>query len=103
MKHKISAIVALAATATAFPRMQEMREQLADLESRAPIAEPEPQGLSGALDSLGDLIPGLLGSVTEGTLDLSNKRPEPGYPFIAPGPGDSRGPCPGLNLLANHG
>ncbi|KAL2803087.1 Chloroperoxidase [Aspergillus granulosus] len=23
--------------------------------------------------------------------------------WIAPGPGDSRGPCPGLNTLANHG
>lgn len=25
------------------------------------------------------------------------------YPFVAPGPGDKRGPCPGLNALANHG
>ncbi|KAH6905861.1 Chloroperoxidase, partial [Coprinopsis sp. MPI-PUGE-AT-0042] len=25
------------------------------------------------------------------------------HPFIAPGPGDQRGPCPGLNTLANHG
>jgi len=33
----------------------------------------------------------------------SSKRPEAGYTFQAPGPDDSRGPCPGLNLLANHG
>ncbi|TFK21070.1 Cloroperoxidase [Coprinopsis marcescibilis] len=25
------------------------------------------------------------------------------HPFRAPGPGDVRGPCPGLNTLANHG
>ncbi|KAH6897713.1 Chloroperoxidase [Coprinopsis sp. MPI-PUGE-AT-0042] len=25
------------------------------------------------------------------------------HPFIAPGPGDLRGPCPALNTLANHG
>lgn len=25
------------------------------------------------------------------------------HPWIAPGPGDIRGPCPGLNTLANHG
>ena len=25
------------------------------------------------------------------------------HPFIAPGPNDLRGPCPGMNTLANHG
>jgi len=24
------------------------------------------------------------------------------YAFVAPGPGDQRGPCPGLNAMANH-
>lgn len=28
---------------------------------------------------------------------------EEGHPYVAPGPGDARGPCPGLNTLANHG
>lgn len=27
----------------------------------------------------------------------------PAHPYIAPGPDDIRGPCPGLNTLANHG
>ncbi|KAF5319741.1 hypothetical protein D9619_008874 [Psilocybe cf. subviscida] len=27
----------------------------------------------------------------------------PTHPYIAPGPNDIRGPCPGLNTLANHG
>ena len=30
-------------------------------------------------------------------------RPRRGNPHIAPGPNDRRGPCPGLNTLANHG
>ena len=25
------------------------------------------------------------------------------YKFVAPGPLDARGPCPGLNAMANHG
>jgi len=29
--------------------------------------------------------------------------PEPGHEYMAPGPNDIRGPCPGLNTLANHG
>jgi len=37
------------------------------------------------------------------SVDPDNLRPEPGYTFQAPGPNDSRGPCPGLNLLANYG
>lgn len=28
---------------------------------------------------------------------------DPAHPFIEPGPNDIRGPCPGLNTLANHG
>ncbi|KAJ7627233.1 Chloroperoxidase [Roridomyces roridus] len=29
--------------------------------------------------------------------------PDVDHPFIAPGPDDQRGPCPGMNTLANHG
>ncbi|KZS94788.1 Cloroperoxidase [Sistotremastrum niveocremeum HHB9708] len=29
--------------------------------------------------------------------------PDSQHPFVAPGPNDKRGPCPGLNTLANHG
>ncbi|KAF1941110.1 Cloroperoxidase [Clathrospora elynae] len=41
--------------------------------------------------------------VGQAVIVASDKRPEPGYKFQAPGPNDSRGPCPGLNLLANYG
>nr|POE49013.1 aromatic peroxygenase [Quercus suber] len=59
----------------------------------------EERSLLGSL--LGD-VDSLLGSVAS-SIDPNNKRPEPGYEFIAPGKSDSRGPCPGLNLLANYG
>ncbi|KAF7327276.1 Cloroperoxidase [Mycena kentingensis (nom. inval.)] len=29
--------------------------------------------------------------------------PDAAHPFMAPGPKDQRGPCPGMNTLANHG
>ncbi|KAF7339243.1 Cloroperoxidase [Mycena venus] len=32
-----------------------------------------------------------------------NDAPDPAHPFIAPRPGDQRGPCPAMNTLANHG
>ncbi|KEQ74393.1 hypothetical protein M436DRAFT_44378 [Aureobasidium namibiae CBS 147.97] len=74
------------------------------------MAKREPQLLSGLTDTVGGVVGslvndvrGLLGSIAEGILNPDDKRPEPGYEFQAPGAGDSRGPCPGLNLLANYG
>ncbi|KAF2717526.1 hypothetical protein K431DRAFT_276765 [Polychaeton citri CBS 116435] len=67
--------------------------------------EPAPQLLGGLLDTvtqLTDDIAGLTGAVAA-SVDPDNYRPEQGYEFQEPGPNDSRGPCPGLNLLANYG
>lgn len=72
-----------------------LRERLVEERS----VEVEERGL---IDSLLNTVKGLLGSVAA-AVDLDNKRPEAGYEFKAPGPNDSRGPCPGLNLLANYG
>ena len=60
------------------------------------------QGLIPSLSSLLNDVKGLLGSVAS-SVDPDNYRPEPGYEFKPPGPKDSRGPCPALNLLANYG
>lgn len=62
-----------------------------------------PDIVSDLVGGLAGTIEGLLGSVAEGVLNPDNKRPEEGYEFREPGPDDSRGPCPGLNLLANYG
>jgi hypothetical protein len=117
MRFTQSATLALPALVAAYPgmmgansrtemedylRVEMQREQLAN---RA--AEPQVGGLlspvGNLLGSLGDVVDGLLTSVGQAIVKQDNKRPEPGYEFKAPGPNDSRGPCPGLNLLANHG
>lgn len=82
----------------AFQKLHEMR----DVESTQAASEPEKRQLLGAVTGLVSTVTGLLGSVAS-SVDPSNYRPEPGYTFQAPGSGDSRGPCPGLNLLANYG
>lgn len=113
-------VLGLPALSYAFPGMagissrEDALKQLKEMrsaESQTPKAEEKRQ-LSGLLDGsalsgglLGTLlndVKGLLGSAAS-SVNPDNKRPEPGYEFKAPGPNDSRGPCPGLNLLANYG
>lgn len=110
MKVTVALAFALPALTSAFPAMMGA-ESRADLENalkeqlkREAAAEPEPQitnGIGNLLGSIGDDLSGLLNSVGNALVVGSDKRPEAGYKFQAPGPGDSRGPCPGLNLLAN--
>jgi len=113
---KVNAVLALAlpAVTSAYPGMMgassrtELENALKEAYKREAAAEADPQGLGGLLSGvgetvkgLGDLVGGLINSVGNALVVADNKRPEPGYEFQAPGPGDSRGPCPGLNLLAN--
>ncbi|KAI4723864.1 hypothetical protein E4T49_08412 [Aureobasidium sp. EXF-10728] len=105
----------LPSLAMGFPQMmggtkEDMIKMLQERAAEEKLAKREPQILSGVSSTLtgvvGALVSdvrGLLGSVAEGVLNPDNKRPEAGYTFQAPGPNDSRGPCPGLNLLANYG
>ena len=63
-------------------------------------------GLGETVDNLlggvGDLLDGLLGSLPS-LVNGETRVPDAAHPFQAPGPTDQRGPCPGLNTLANHG
>ncbi|KAJ4287353.1 hypothetical protein N0V90_012751 [Kalmusia sp. IMI 367209] len=102
-------LFALPALTTAYPGMGSMSNaQMAEYLHKRQIegaALEERQvltGLIGTVQALTNTVSGLLGAVANNVAP-KNKRPEPGYEFKAPGPGDSRGPCPGLNLLANHG
>ena len=116
-------LLGLPALSYAFPGMMGIDSREAALkqlkEMRNAEAEPKVQerqllgsvtsgllsgsALSGGLiGTLVNDVKGLLGSVAS-SVNPDNKRPEPGYEFQAPGPNDSRGPCPGLNLLANYG
>jgi hypothetical protein len=107
--------LALPAFAAAYPGMMDGASFRSEMEDylRAEIKREalenrnaEPQllnGIRGLLGALGDTVGGLLNSVGNAIAVKSNLRPEPGYTFMAPGPNDSRGPCPGLNPLANYG
>jgi hypothetical protein len=115
MKITSGLLLALPALSSAFPSMiggASSRTEIEDM-LRAEIkreaeaeAAADPQLLNpvgNLLGALGGVVSGLLNSVGQAIVVKSNKRPEPGYTFKAPGPGDSRGPCPALNLLANYG
>jgi hypothetical protein len=106
--------LALPALAAAYPGMSgtNSRQELEDYlraeikrdETERRDAEPQILNPVGTLlGALGDTVSGLLNSVGQAIVVKSNMRPEKGYNFQAPDSGDSRGPCPGLNLLANHG
>ncbi|KAF2024306.1 hypothetical protein EK21DRAFT_79006 [Setomelanomma holmii] len=114
MKFTQAIVLALPAFAAAFPgmagvnsraeledyiRSEIKREQLEGRKAKPQLLNP----VGKLLGALGDTVSGLLNSVGSAIVVADNKRPEEGYEFIAPGPGDSRGPCPGLNLLANYG
>lgn len=118
-------LISSSCTTYAFPGMasrEEMAKRLFEERDAEVVAKREAEQLverqllgsllgnsSSVTDLLGDTVgaltgtlEGLLGSIAE-SVNPNNKRPEPGYVFQTPGPTDSRGPCPGLNLLANYG
>lgn len=61
------------------------------LPSNLPLSSLE--GNSGPIPSLG----------FDPVDQFVNVEPGTTHQFIAPGPNDERGPCPGLNAAANHG
>ncbi|TKA57013.1 hypothetical protein B0A55_13044 [Friedmanniomyces simplex] len=103
-------LLGLPALGLAYPGMMGdmSREEALEMlrEKRDAEAKPEKRqilsSLVGTVTNLVADVSGLLGSVAS-SVDPANKRPEAGYTFQAPASTDSRGPCPGLNLLANYG
>ncbi|KAF5254691.1 hypothetical protein FANTH_624 [Fusarium anthophilum] len=57
--------------------------------------------LGGTVEAVVDNVLGLI--PTNKAVNGLQKFPEASHPFKAPGKTDQRGPCPGLNTLANHG
>ncbi|KAH6897743.1 Chloroperoxidase [Coprinopsis sp. MPI-PUGE-AT-0042] len=57
--------------------------------------------LAQALPEIAAVVPGM----TPGPLAFTGTKlvHDAAHPYIAPGEEDQRGPCPGLNVLANHG
>lgn len=72
-------------------------------------AIPAYQSLAGVSErDLGDILNSLVPRTPApppGPMDFLGTKlvNDPAHPFIAPKPTDMRGPCPGLNTLANHG
>ncbi|KAK3114655.1 hypothetical protein LTR53_006826 [Teratosphaeriaceae sp. CCFEE 6253] len=105
-------LLTLPALGLAYPGMMGAgsREEMLDILVEKRNAEAaskleERQVLSSLIGTVANLVgdvKGLLGSVAS-AVNPSNKRPESGYVFQEPKSTDSRGPCPGLNLLANYG
>ncbi|CAO2650050.1 Nn.00g013420.m01.CDS01 [Neocucurbitaria sp. VM-36] len=101
MRFTQALVLVLPGFAVAYPGMMSTSSLAEHSRRKAEPTVLNPVG--NLLGSLGDAVSGLLNSVGQAVVVSSNKRPEPGYEFQAPGPNDSRGPCPGLNLLANYG
>ncbi|KAK1031227.1 hypothetical protein LTS16_018196 [Friedmanniomyces endolithicus] len=107
-------LLGLPALGLAYPGMmgdmsrEEALQMLREKRDAELVAESQPEkrqilsGLVGSVSQLVSDVGGLLGSVAS-SVDPADKRPEPGYTYKDPVSGDSRGPCPGLNLLANYG
>ncbi|KAI5365032.1 Putative chloroperoxidase [Septoria linicola] len=89
---KVSTLLALPALAAAYPGVDK-ETAASELEKR--------QSLNQVTNLVND-VSGIVGSVAS-SINPDNLRPEKGFVFKEPGPGDARGPCPGLNLLANYG
>lgn len=83
-------LVSTASTVAAMPGMAAMLEGRQSLPT-LPLSQA--QGNSGP-------FPSLQFNAADQFVDV---RPGSAHQFIAPGPNDKRGPCPGLNAAANHG
>jgi hypothetical protein len=102
---KLTLFFALPTLALALPGFLNAELRGGNAEQQRNAEAPSDRSIVSRQDALGTLlgdVAGLLGSVAS-SVSPNNKRPEPGYVFQEPGPKDSRGPCPGLNLLANYG
>ena len=116
----LMAVAGLAATTAAYPFMAGVKDEMLEYikaETLKREANPDPvaaeaatktttttaaASTTGVLTTLASDIAGILGSVAA-SVEPDNLRPQKGYTFKAPTSTDSRGPCPGLNLLANYG
>lgn len=101
MKSSIPLLL-LPSLASAFPGLEHGQQPAPKLHEERELVSDVGGLLGDVVGGLVETVEGLLGSVAA-AVDLDNLRPEPGYEFQEPGPNDSRGPCPGLNLLANYG
>lgn len=96
----IATLLGLAHLSTAFPAAA-FQEVEADPELQAKVqAMLEKRQGTGANDAAAIFEPVPIYNGQKQYIDIG---PGSGHQFVAPGPNDQRGPCPGLNAFANHG
>ncbi|KAH6663854.1 hypothetical protein B0J14DRAFT_630715 [Halenospora varia] len=91
MHLRILALTGTLSAVTAMPGMGALLNERQSLPSNLPLSAAE--GNSGPIRSLQF-------NAADQFVDV---KPGSAHPFVAPGPNDKRGPCPGLNAAANHG
>lgn len=87
--------ISMATTALAMPSF--MNDPVALEKAREILRRDDPLGLSKAESNCG-LIPCVTFDEEDQLVKLNGANA-----YVAPSPGDIRGPCPGLNAAANHG
>lgn len=102
VKAQAIALLTAASSVAAYPglmnRDEALSKRLSKLEKRD--VEPPYRAPNFKIDRPNTGLPPLGFSEEDQYVDVSDSGP---HPFLAPGPGDRRGECPGLNAAANHG
>lgn len=90
-------VVSMVTTAFAIPSF--MNDPVALEKAREILRRDDPLGLSKAESNCG-LVPCVTFNEDDQLMKLDGAH---AHAYVRPGPGDIRGPCPGLNTAANHG
>jgi len=102
VKAQAVTLLTAASSVAAFPRLMDLDDALGDrlfaLNKRD--VEPPYRAPNFKIDRPNTGLPPLGFNVADQYVDVTDNGP---HPFLAPGPGDRRGECPGLNAAANHG
>ena len=96
------ALITAASSVAAYPHLTKvenaLRERLSYLQKRD--VDPPYRAPNFKIDRPNTGLPPLGFNAADQYVDVTDGGP---HPFVAPGPGDRRGQCPGLNAAANHG
>jgi hypothetical protein len=96
MKKLLLCAAVFGSAVNAFPRLMGRDHSILHV---SPEMQIQARQLSMSEDNCGPTPCGVLGEADQ----FANVSRGSAHQYVAPGPGDIRGPCPGLNAAANHG